>query len=69
MSVTDWFSPRRGASPLPVPTQSVGTRKNIGANDLKIAATALEVGAVVVTGNARDFGRVPGLIHENWAGP
>lgn len=38
----------------------------IGANDLLIAAQAIALDAVVVTGNAREFGRVPGLRIENW---
>ena len=38
----------------------------IGANDLLIAAHAIEQGAVLVTGNVGEFRRVPGLEVENW---
>jgi tRNA(fMet)-specific endonuclease VapC len=38
----------------------------IGANDLLIAAHARCVGAIVVTNNVKDFGRVKGLAVENW---
>jgi tRNA(fMet)-specific endonuclease VapC len=45
----------------------VRQRLNVGSNDLKIAATALETGARVVTRNLRDFGRVSGLVCEDWS--
>ena len=38
----------------------------IGANDLFIAAHARYLGLTLVTNNAREFGRVPGLKMENW---
>ncbi len=40
---------------------------NVGHDDLRIAAIALENNAVVVTRNTRDFARVPELKVENWA--
>ena len=38
----------------------------IGPNDLLIAAHARAVGAVLVTANIGEFGRVPGLAVEAW---
>jgi tRNA(fMet)-specific endonuclease VapC len=38
----------------------------IGGNDLWIAAHALALRHTLVTANAREFARVPGLICENW---
>ena len=40
--------------------------QSIGANDLMIAAHARSEGAIVVTNNLKDFGRVKGLKVENW---
>ncbi len=42
-------------------------RLNVSSNDLKIAAIALEMGAKVATRNVRDFGRVAGLMCEDWS--
>ncbi len=42
-------------------------RLNVGSQDLRIAAIALEQNGTVVTRNLRDFQRVPGLVAENWA--
>jgi tRNA(fMet)-specific endonuclease VapC len=38
----------------------------IGSMDTLLAAHALSIGATVVTGNMREFARVPGLAAENW---
>ena len=44
------------------------TRVRVGTLDLKIAAIALTNGLTVLTRNQRDFGRVPGLVLEDWSG-
>ncbi|MBI2806838.1 MAG: type II toxin-antitoxin system VapC family toxin [Planctomycetes bacterium] len=42
-------------------------RLNVGSNDLKISAIALEFQATVVTRNKRDFGRIPRLPLADWS--
>jgi tRNA(fMet)-specific endonuclease VapC len=44
------------------------TGSGIGALDTFIAAQALSLGATLVTSNAKEFARVPGLEIEDWRG-
>jgi tRNA(fMet)-specific endonuclease VapC len=39
----------------------------IGRTDMRIAATVLEHGGTLVTGNVRDFQQIPGLAIEDWS--
>lgn len=40
--------------------------KNLGSNDLLIAAQALELEAILVTANEKEFKQIKGLKIENW---
>lgn len=57
----------RAYGPAHVALESRG--RQIGPLDTLIAAHALALSAVMVTNNAREFSRVPGLVCENWAVP
>lgn len=61
--------------PLEMPADAVYGRlraelerdgRPIGSNDLLIAAQAMALDHIVVTDNEREFGRIDGLICENW---
>lgn len=43
-----------------------GLKLNVGRMDLRIAAVVLEHHGNLVTRNARDLGRVPGLVLGDW---
>ena len=40
--------------------------RRVAINDMRIAATAMSRGYVVLTRNTVDFGRIPGLMIEDW---
>jgi tRNA(fMet)-specific endonuclease VapC len=42
------------------------TGRPIGGNDLLIAAHAMALGYAIVTDNESEFGRIDGLVCENW---
>jgi tRNA(fMet)-specific endonuclease VapC len=44
----------------------VAQRVRIATMDLRIASIALSQGLTLLTRNSRDFGKVPGLVIENW---
>jgi tRNA(fMet)-specific endonuclease VapC len=70
LDVTPWpFEPEDAeeAGDIRAALERAGTP--IGAYDILIAAQARRRGAVLVTANAREFTRVPGLKTDNWASP
>jgi tRNA(fMet)-specific endonuclease VapC len=52
--------------PLRADLEAAG--KRLDEPDLRISSIALAHGLILVTGNVRHFGRVPGLNVENWLG-
>ncbi len=42
------------------------TSRRVAINDMRIAATAMSRGYVVLTRNTVDFSRIPGLMIEDW---
>ncbi|PYU09346.1 MAG: VapC toxin family PIN domain ribonuclease, partial [Acidobacteria bacterium] len=57
----------RTAGKIRAAMEAVG--KPIGAYDLLIAGQALRHKLTLVTANAKEFGRVKGLVWEDWAKP
>jgi tRNA(fMet)-specific endonuclease VapC len=43
--------------------------QKIGPIDTLLAGHARSLGATLITGNVREFSRVPGLLYEDWVGP
>ena len=68
------FPPWRRYDLLPFPEPAIlrfeqlkTLRLNVGLMDLRLAALALESNLTIVTRNQRDFGRVPGVVTEDWS--
>jgi tRNA(fMet)-specific endonuclease VapC len=72
LAVTTAFLSQVTILSFPVPAilryeQLLALKVNVGRNDLRIAAIALENGGILVTRNRRDFQRVPNLTIEDWS--
>ncbi len=61
------FTPADSAEAAQIRAHLARSGTPIGPYDVLIAAQARRRGARLVTGNAREFARVPGLVVEDWA--
>jgi tRNA(fMet)-specific endonuclease VapC len=65
-TLRQWDIARWDESAADIFTRLRSERIRIGTQDLKIASIALDTGALVLSGNLRDFEKVPGLRVEDW---
>ena len=72
-SLSEMLDKFRNLNVLPFDGEALNTFRDlksqkwgVGTHDLRIASIALARGAKVITQNVRDFGRVPGLLVEDW---
>lgn len=63
------FDAEAAAAAATIAATLAASGQTIGPFDTLIAGHARSLGLTVVTGNGREFGRVPGLAHEDWAAP
>jgi tRNA(fMet)-specific endonuclease VapC len=66
LAVTLPFGPAEARASAQIRNELERSGAPIGPYDLLIAGTALTRGAILVTHNTREFGRIRGLVLEDW---